>query len=51
MTYYKTWQDALIDFIYNYGHNYKDAYNLMAEFEQNLCQNLKGAYFMTENLK
>lgn len=46
MKYYSSWQDALIDFVADYGHNYKDAYNLMVEFEQQLFQNIKGAYFM-----
>ncbi len=50
MKYYSKWQDALQDFISEFGHNYKDAYNLMMEFEQMLHQNIKGTYFM-EKLK
>ncbi len=50
MTYYSRWQDALMDFIEYYGHNYKDGYNLIVEFEQHLKRNVKGVYFM-ESLK
>lgn len=46
MKYYSEWQDALCDFIEHYGHNYKDAYNLMMEFEQVLRRNTNGTYFM-----
>lgn len=46
MKYYKTWQEAFIDFINHFGHNYKDSYNLAAEFEEKLGQNIKGVYFM-----
>ena len=46
MKYYSNWQDALMDFIASYGHNYKDAYNLMMEFEALLQQNIKGTYFI-----
>lgn len=46
MKYYANWQDALISFITKYGHNYTDAYNLTVEFEQQLKQNIKGAYYM-----
>ncbi len=46
MTYYSSWQEALVDFIKQYGHNYLDAYNLTMEFEQELHQNIKGTYFM-----
>lgn len=46
MVYYTSWQDALTAFIKKYGHNYRDAYNLVMEFEQQLHQNSKGAYFM-----
>lgn len=46
MKYYKTWQEALLDFVERFGHNYEDSYNLMAEFEEKLNQNIKGVYFM-----
>ncbi len=49
MKYYSSWQEALMDFIKDYGHNYKDAYNLMVEFESQLKQNVKGTYFIYEN--
>lgn len=48
---FKTWQDALIEFINLYGHNYKDSYNLTAEFEQMLTQNRIGTYFLKEQIK
>lgn len=50
MKYYSNWQDALLDFVTQYGHNYEDAYNLIAEFELHLKQNIKGVYYM-EKLK
>lgn len=46
MKYYSKWQDALVDFIAQYGHNYEDAYNLIIEFELQLKRNIKGTYFM-----
>ncbi len=46
MKYYSSWQEALVEFIDQYGHNYEDGYNLVAEFEQELQQNANGAYFM-----
>jgi hypothetical protein len=46
MRYYKTWQEAFIDFINEFGHNYKDSYNLAAEFEEKLGRNSRGVYFM-----
>ena len=46
MKYYSTWQEALAEFIEQYGHNYKDAYTLTAEFEQLLFKNVKGAYYV-----
>lgn len=46
MKYYRSWQDALQDFISRYGANYQDPYNLMVEFEEQLKKNIKGVYFM-----
>ncbi len=46
MTYYSNWQDAFIDFIKRFGHNYGDSYNLAVEFESYLNQNKKGTYFI-----
>ena len=46
MKYYSKWQDALIDFIQQYGENYKNSYNLIEEFEQELCRNVNGVYFI-----
>lgn len=46
MKYYSTWQEALLDFIKEYGHNYLDPYNLVVEFEEQLKRNTKGVYFM-----
>lgn len=48
MKYYSTWQEALADFLAKYGHNYKDVYNLMVEFEAQLKRNIKGTYFIYE---
>lgn len=46
MKYYKTWQEAFLEFISLYGHNYKDSYNLAAEFEQHLQKNNKNVYYL-----
>lgn len=46
MKYYKTWQEAFLDFITKYGSNYEEPYNLTAEFELQLKQNIHGSYFM-----
>lgn len=46
MTYYKSWQEAFVAFINKYGDNYKDTYNLSAEFEQQLRQNRCGTYYL-----
>ena len=51
MKYYSNWQDALISFITKYGHNYEDAYNLIVEFELELKQNIKGAYYIIRRKK
>ena len=49
-TYYKTWQETFIVFIQHYGHNYKDSYNLVAEFEAHLGCNRKGLYYLVDNV-
>lgn len=46
MKHYSEWQKAFIEFITLYGHNYKDSYNLAAEFEQHLFQNRIGTYYL-----
>lgn len=46
MKYYATWQEAFLDFIERFGHNYKDSYTLAAEFENNLNKNAKGTYYI-----
>lgn len=46
MKYYRTWQEAFKDFIEYYGHNFKDSYNLAAEFEQQVGKNVKGVWFL-----
>lgn len=46
MTPFKSWQDALIAFIRVRGHDYQDAYNLTAEFEEYLIRNRVGTYFL-----
>ncbi len=46
MKYYTTWQEAFKDFIDRFGHNYEDSYNLAAEFEENLCRNIKGVWYI-----
>jgi hypothetical protein len=46
MKYYKTWQEAFIEFVKLFGHQYSDSYNLAAEFEEKLGKNIKGVYFM-----
>jgi len=48
MTFYSTWQEALMVFILMYGHNYKDSYNLMVEFENKLQKNAKGAFYFMQ---
>ncbi len=45
-TIYKTWQEAYIAFIKQYGDSYKDAYNMSVEFEMHLRQNRHGVYFL-----
>lgn len=54
MTYYSSWQDALVDFVNAYGQNYKEVgevYALMAEFEQQLFQNIKGSFYILKENK
>lgn len=46
MTYYATWQQAFIEFISTYGHNYTDSYNMAVEFEQILHRNKRGVYYL-----
>lgn len=46
MKYYKTWQEAFIDFIERFGHNYEESYTLTAEFEEKLNKNNKGVYYI-----
>lgn len=46
MKYYKTWQEALLDFISKKGSNYDNPYILITEFEDILQQNVKGTYFI-----
>lgn len=46
MRYYKTWQEAFMDFIARYGHNYCDSYNLASEFEQQVSRNAKGIWYL-----
>lgn len=46
MTYYSTWQEAMLDFIRLYGQDYEDSYNLAVEFEQHLKRNRMGAWFI-----
>ena len=48
MKYYTTWQEAFQVFIKKFGHNYQDSYNLAAEFEQQLRQNRRGAYYLID---
>lgn len=43
---YSTWQEAFVDFIRAYGHNYDDSYNLAVEFEQHLTTNRLGVCFL-----
>lgn len=52
MTYYKTWQQALMDFIRHNGTEYEseqDLYALMTEFEVRLRKNVNGAYYLKTN--
>ena len=44
--YYRTWQEALSDFVERFGHNYADSYNLAVEFEQHIKKNSKGVWFL-----
>jgi len=49
MKFYSDWQDALFDFIRHSGDEYPeptDLYALMVEFEAQLQQNAKGAYYL-----
>lgn len=46
MKYYSTWQEAFIEFIQLYGHNYQVAWNLAEEFEMQLGKNRQGRYFL-----
>lgn len=46
MKYYKTWQEAFIEFIERFGHNYEDSYNLSVEFELHLNKNKRGVYYI-----
>jgi hypothetical protein len=46
MKYYKTWQEALIDFIKIRGDNYQVSWSLAEEFEIELQRNRNGTYFM-----
>ncbi len=46
MKYYRTWQEAFIDYIKLRGHEYVDSYNLSAEFEEALGRNIKGVWFL-----
>ena len=39
MKLYSSWQEAFIVFIAQFGHNYKDSYNLAVEFEMHFKQN------------
>ena len=48
MKYYKTWQEALIEFVRIHGEDFKDSYNLTAEFEQKVKQNIHGAWYYHE---
>lgn len=43
---FSSWQEALIEFINVYGHNYQNGYNLIEEFEHMLMQNRVGTYFI-----
>lgn len=52
MKFYSDWQDALFDFIRHNGAEYPEAsdlYALMVEFEAQLQQNTKGAYYLRLN--
>jgi hypothetical protein len=46
MKYYKTWQEAFIDFIKRSGNEFDDSYNLTAEFEYKLGRNVRGTYYI-----
>jgi hypothetical protein len=48
MKYYSTWQEAFMDYIRHFGHNYEEGniYALYSEFEYNLGKNSKGVYFL-----
>ena len=48
MNTYSTWQEVFIQFIEQFGHNYKDSYNLAVEFEAHLRQNRLGRYYLIE---
>jgi hypothetical protein len=44
---YKTWQEAFIAFVAQYGHNYTSAYILATEFEEHVTRNRHGTYFLS----
>jgi hypothetical protein len=46
MKYFSSWQEAYKWFVNRYVDNYEDSYNLSAEFELQLKQNSRGAYFI-----
>ena len=47
-TTYRTWQEAFMQFIRKYGHNYEDSYNMAVEFEMHLRQNRLGVYYLLD---
>jgi len=49
INYYSTWQEALMQFLEQHGHEYSDSYVLLSEFESLLMRNIKGTYFMRDN--
>ena len=49
-TLYRTWQDAFIVFVRDYGHNYSDSYNMTVEFEAHLRRNRQGMYFLKDGV-
>ncbi len=48
MTTFRTWQEAYMQFIRLFGHNYTDSYNMNVEFEAHLRRNRLGRYFLKQ---
>lgn len=46
MKYYKTWQEAFLEFVTRFGSDYEDSYTLSTDFEERLGKNIKGVWYI-----